>query len=83
VALASACCSTGDPSGRSGRCGTVEEQGVPSLASHTHGRHVPHVPYAVLRRWDRAAVNNALAVIDHGEPVDIATGEISPPAELP
>ena len=50
----------------------VEEQGVPSLGSHTHGRHVPHVSYAVLRRWDQLAVNDALAGLDRGEPVDLS-----------
>ena len=30
----------------------VEEAGVPSMSSHTHGRHVPHLSYAV-----RAAVS--------------------------
>jgi hypothetical protein len=50
----------------------VEEQGVPSLGSHTHGRHVPHVSYAVLRRWDHAAVDDALAGLDGGEPVDLS-----------
>jgi 2'-5' RNA ligase superfamily len=50
----------------------VEEQGVPSLRSHTHGRHVPHVSYAVLRRWDHVAVNDALARLDRGEPVDLS-----------
>lgn len=50
----------------------VEEQGVGSLRSHTHGRHVPHVSYAVLRQWDQAAVTDALARIDGGEPVDVS-----------
>jgi hypothetical protein len=50
----------------------VEEQGVGSLRSHTHGRHVPHVSYAVLRRWDQAAVDDALADLDGGEPVDLS-----------
>jgi 2'-5' RNA ligase len=50
----------------------VEEQGVSSLRSHTHGRHVPHVSYAVLRRWDQAAVDDALADLDGGEPVDLS-----------
>ena len=50
----------------------VETQGVPSLRSHTHGRHVPHVSYAVLRRWDLGAVTDALAAIGGGEPVDIS-----------
>jgi 2'-5' RNA ligase len=50
----------------------VEEQGVGSLRSHTHGRHVPHVSYAVLRSWDQAAVTDALAGLDGGEPVDLS-----------
>jgi hypothetical protein len=50
----------------------VEEQGVRSLRSHTHGRHVPHVSYAVLRRWDHAAVTEALADLDRGDPVDLS-----------
>lgn len=49
----------------------VEQQGVPSLGSHTHGRHVPHVSYAVLRKWDQVAVDDALAGLD-GEPVDLS-----------
>lgn len=50
----------------------VEEQGVGSLRSHTHGRHVPHVSYAVLRKWDLAAVDDALAGLNGGEPVDLS-----------
>ena len=50
----------------------VEEQGVPSLRSHTHGRHVPHVSYAVLRRWDQTAVSDAMAALDGGEPVELS-----------
>jgi 2'-5' RNA ligase superfamily len=50
----------------------VEEQGVGSLRSHTHGRHVPHVSYAVLRQWDQAAVTDALTRLDGGEPVDLS-----------
>lgn len=50
----------------------VEQQGVPSLSSHTHGRHVPHVSYAVLRSWDQAAVTDALAAVDGGQPVELS-----------
>jgi 2'-5' RNA ligase len=49
----------------------VEEQGVGSLRSHTHGRHVPHMSYAVLRRWDLAAVTDALAGLQGG-PVEVS-----------
>jgi hypothetical protein len=48
------------------------DRGVPSLRSHTHGRHVPHVSYAVLRCWDRAAVTAALAELDDGAPVELS-----------
>lgn len=50
----------------------VEEQGVGSLRSHTHGRHVPHVSYAVLRCWDDAAIHDALACLAGGAPVDLS-----------
>lgn len=50
----------------------LEQQGVPSLRSHTHGQHVPHVSYAVLRRWDRPAVVDALAAIDGAGPVELS-----------
>ena len=50
----------------------LEEQGVPSLRSHTHGRHVPHVSYAVLRSWDPTAVTAALARLNGGEPVQLS-----------
>ena len=49
----------------------LEEQGVPSLRSHTHGRHLPHVSYVVLRRWDQAAVTAALSDLACGEPVEL------------
>jgi len=44
----------------------LESLGVPSLRSHTHGRHVPHLSYAVLRRWDLASVTAALSGLDAG-----------------
>ena len=50
----------------------LEQQGVPSLRSHTHGRHVPHVSYAVLRSWDQAAVTAALVELGDGAPVDLS-----------
>ena len=41
----------------------LEEAGVPSLSSHTHRRHVPHLSYAALRRWDLEAVTSALEAL--------------------
>ena len=49
-----------------------EQLGVPSLRSHTHGRHVPHVSYAVLRRWDAEAVTAALDDLGPGSPVELS-----------
>ncbi|MGH3562108.1 MAG: 2'-5' RNA ligase family protein, partial [Mycobacterium sp.] len=49
----------------------IEEQGVPSLRSHTHRRHVPHVSYAVLRSWDRDAVTAAVAGLGGGTAVEL------------
>jgi 2'-5' RNA ligase len=50
----------------------LEERGVPSLQSHTHGRHVPHVSYAVLRTWEQAAVMAALSSLGAGDPVELS-----------
>jgi 2'-5' RNA ligase len=50
----------------------LESLGVPSLRSHTHGRHVPHVSYAVLRSWDLGSVITVLSGLDAGEPVDLS-----------
>ena len=38
----------------------VATAGVPTLATHTHRHHHPHLSYAVLRRWDLARVQEAL-----------------------
>jgi hypothetical protein len=50
----------------------LEQRGVASLRSHTHGRHVPHVSYAVLRSWDQTAVTAALAELRDGPPVELS-----------
>ena len=49
----------------------LERQGISSLQSHTHGRHVPHVSYAVLRRWDLRAVRAELDHLGGGKPVEL------------
>jgi hypothetical protein len=38
----------------------LEEAGVGTLQTHTHGRHHPHLSLAVLREWDEPAVLGAL-----------------------
>ena len=50
----------------------LESVGVPSLRSHTHGRHVPHLSYAVLRSWDPTRVGAALAGLGAGDPVELS-----------
>jgi 2'-5' RNA ligase len=50
----------------------LESLGIPTLRSHTHRRHVPHVSYAVLRTWDVATVTAALTELDAGEPVALS-----------
>jgi hypothetical protein len=39
----------------------LEEQGVGTLASHTHGHHLPHLSLAVLRSWELDDVRRVLA----------------------
>ncbi|MGH3453252.1 MAG: 2'-5' RNA ligase family protein, partial [Nocardioidaceae bacterium] len=41
----------------------LEDLGVPTLRSHTHGRHVPHVSYAVVRDGDVDAVHRSVAAL--------------------
>ena len=47
----------------------MEEAGVPSLATHTHGRHVPHLTYASLRAWDLDAVAAAVGALAERPPL--------------
>lgn len=47
----------------------LEAQGVPTLLSHTHGRHVPHLSYAVLRSGDRDKVTDVLDLLPDEAPM--------------
>lgn len=49
--------------------GALEERGLPTLLTHTHGRHVPHLSYAVLREYDVGAVRQAVARLPAGPPL--------------
>jgi 2'-5' RNA ligase superfamily len=49
----------------------LEGLGVPTLRSHTHGRHVPHLSYAVLRGWDLDRVRDAVCALPAGEPMNL------------
>jgi hypothetical protein len=45
----------------------LEERGVPTLRSHTHRLHRPHMSYVVLLGWDLNAVQEVVAALpDHG-----------------
>jgi hypothetical protein len=46
----------------------LEDAGVPTLLSHTHGRHVPHLSLAVLRSFDVDKVHQAVAALPEGTP---------------
>jgi 2'-5' RNA ligase len=47
----------------------LEDLGVPTLLSHTHGRHVPHLSYAVLRSYDLDKVADALSLLPDEGPM--------------
>ena len=46
----------------------LEEAGIPSLATHTHGRHVPHLTLAALRTYHVPDVQQALAALPTAAP---------------
>ena len=46
----------------------LEEAGIPSLATHTHGRHVPHLTLAALRTYRVPDVQRALAALPTAAP---------------
>lgn len=47
----------------------LEALGVSTLRTHTHGHHVPHLSYAVLRSWDLDAVRAAVEELPDAGPV--------------
>ena len=49
----------------------LEDAGVPTLLSHTHGQHVPHLSYAVLRQFDVEQVREAVEGLPDGGPVSL------------
>jgi 2'-5' RNA ligase len=50
----------------------LEAAGVRTLQSHTHGRHHPHLSYAVLRSWDLPRVQAALAGLPDSGPFSLS-----------
>jgi hypothetical protein len=49
----------------------LEEGGVPTLLTHTHGRHVPHLSYVVLREYDVDRVRRAAAGLPDAPPLSL------------
>jgi hypothetical protein len=47
----------------------LEDAGVPTLLTHTHGLHVPHLTWAALRSYDLAAVRTALGALPEQPPL--------------
>lgn len=47
----------------------LEAAGLPSMLTHTHGRHVPHLTYASLLAYDLDAVAGALAALPEAAPI--------------
>jgi hypothetical protein len=41
----------------------LEERGVATLRSHTHGQHHPHLSYVVLLQWELTTVRDAVAAL--------------------
>jgi hypothetical protein len=49
----------------------LEERGVPTLAEHTHGLHVPHLSYVVLLDWHLPDVLSALGELPDRGPFEL------------
>jgi hypothetical protein len=49
----------------------LEADGVPSLLTHTHGRHVPHLSYASLLRCEPGLVIAALSDLPQAPPLPL------------
>jgi 2'-5' RNA ligase len=49
----------------------LEREGIRTLATHTHGLHVPHLTYASLLTYDLAAVRDALTSLPAREPMTL------------
>jgi hypothetical protein len=49
----------------------LEDDGVPTLLTHTHGHHVPHLTWAALRTYDLEAVRSTLDALPERPPVSL------------
>ena len=50
----------------------LETEGIPTLLTHTHGQHVPHLSYAVLLAWEQEAVRSVVDELCDAGPVEVA-----------
>jgi 2'-5' RNA ligase len=50
----------------------LEQQGIRSLQSHTHGRHHPHLSYVVLRTYEVEKIEKALESFDDAGPFTLS-----------
>jgi len=50
----------------------LETEGIPTLLTHTHGQHVPHLSYAVLLAWEQESVRSAVDGLCDAGPVEVA-----------
>ncbi|HET8594292.1 MAG TPA: 2'-5' RNA ligase family protein [Intrasporangium sp.] len=50
----------------------LEDSGIRTLQSHTHGRHLPHLSYAVLLEWQLDTVREALAVLPPADSFELS-----------
>jgi len=49
----------------------VEERGVPTLRSHTHGLHHPHLSLVVLLEWELEKVRAAVEALPGHDPFEV------------
>ena len=49
----------------------LEDAGISTLLSHTHGRHLAHLTYASLRSYDLDAVTSVLTALPEAEPMTL------------
>jgi 2'-5' RNA ligase len=49
----------------------LEDEGIPTLLSHTHRRHVPHMSYAVFRTYEVEAVVKTVAALPTAPPIEL------------
>lgn len=49
----------------------LETAGVPTLGTHTHGHHHPHLSYLVMLEWDLDRVREGLEALPAGGPVEL------------